>query len=151
LHSNLHSEMVRRVSNEGSVERYCLARIAHDCDGNEVNRAGAAARRIEIEPSRARQINLCPGMGRPASRTGHRLLRIVERDGEIPRREPRGESERTRRLNHQHGEIATTAVSKAERLHRLLDSLRFTPSIEETAVDALREPGERLEGADRTV
>ena len=44
---------------------------------------------------------------------------------------------RARRLDHKHGEIAAAAMAELERLHRLLDSLRFSPPIEEAVIDAL--------------
>jgi hypothetical protein len=42
-----------------------------------------------------------------------------------------------RRLDHQHGEIAAAAMAEPERLHRLLDSLRFPPPVAEAMVYAL--------------
>ena len=74
---------------------------------------------------------------RPASRAARRLLRIVQRDCEIPRRKPRGETKRARRLDHQHGEVAATPMAEPERLHWRLDSLRFPPPVEEAVMDAL--------------
>src|SRR6266480_1815296 len=129
-HLHLHAEMVRREPDEGAVERGRVVWIADDRNGDKADLADAAARGVEIDPAGARQIDLRPGMGRPASRATHRLLRIV-RDGEIPGRKPRGETERARGLDHQHGEIAAAALADPERLHRLLDSLRFTPPVPE--------------------
>ena len=94
---------------------------------------------------------------RPAPRhgwrpTGYRRRAVppastARRDN--PRRKPRGETQRARRLDHQHGEVAATAVAEPQRLHRLLDALGFAPPVAKAVMDALREPGEKLESADR--
>ena len=115
--------MVRRGPDEGAVERDRVVRIAHDRNGNKPDVADAAARGVEIDPTGAGQIDLRPGMGRAASSAARRLLPILERDGEIPGNKPRGETERARRLDHQHGEIAAAAMAEPERLHRRLDAL----------------------------
>jgi hypothetical protein len=82
-HLHLHAEMVRWEPDEGAVERDRVVRIAHDCNGDKADVADAAARGVEIDPAGARQIDLRPGMGRPA-----RGLLRVKRDGEIPGRKP---------------------------------------------------------------
>src|SRR5580704_15907296 len=66
-HLHLHAEMVRWDPNECAVERYRVARIAHDRNGDKANLTDAADRGVEIDPASARQIDLRPGMGRPAS------------------------------------------------------------------------------------
>src|ERR1700730_1880270 len=119
------------------MERDCVVWIAHDRNGDKADLADASARGVEIDPAGPWQIDLRPGMGRHASRAAHWLLRMVERNGEIPGRKPRGETERARRLDHQHGEIAAAAMADPERLHRLLDSLRCPPPVAEAMIDAL--------------
>ena len=66
--------MVRWEPDEGAVERDRVARIAHDRNADKADVAGTPARGVEINPTGARQIDLRPGMGRPASRATHRLL-----------------------------------------------------------------------------
>ena len=61
-HLHLHAEMVRRKSDKGAVKRDRVARIGDNCNGDKADVADAAACRIEINPSGARQINLRPGM-----------------------------------------------------------------------------------------
>src|ERR1700719_1266220 len=111
---HLHVEMVGRGPDEVSVERNRVVRIAHDRNGDKADLADAASRWVEIDPAGARQIDLRPGMGRAASSAARRLLRILERDGEISGSKPRGETERTRRLDHQHGQIAAAAMAESE-------------------------------------
>src|SRR4030088_782967 len=53
-HLHLHAEMVRWDPNEGAVERYCVAVIAHDRNGDKANLADAADRGVEIDPASAR-------------------------------------------------------------------------------------------------
>src|SRR6266436_9281173 len=65
-HLHLHAEMVRREPEEGAVERDRVVWIADDRNGDKVDLADAAGCRIKIDPADARQINLRPGMGRPA-------------------------------------------------------------------------------------
>src|SRR5206468_11270364 len=98
-HLPLQPEMARREPDEGAVERDRVVWIADDRSGDKADVADAAARGVEIDPADARQIDLRPGMGRPASWAARRLLWIVERDGEIPGRKPRGETERARRFD----------------------------------------------------
>src|SRR5438094_10292722 len=73
-HLHLHAEMVRREPDEGAVERDRVVWIADDRNGDKADLADAAARGVEIDPADARQINLRPGMGRPASWAARRLL-----------------------------------------------------------------------------
>jgi hypothetical protein len=92
-HLHLHVEMIQRGPNEGAVERDRVMRIAHDRNGDKADLADAASRWLEIDPAGAWQIDLRPGMGRAASSAARRLLRILEREGEIPGSKPRGETE----------------------------------------------------------
>ena len=66
-----------------------------------------------------------------------RFLVVRQRHGEVTRDEACGETERTRRLDHQQGEVAATAVAEAQRLERLLDALGFPPPVAEAVMDAL--------------
>src|SRR2546430_17308984 len=66
-HLHLHAEMVRREPDEGAVERDRVVWIADDRNGDKADVADAAARGVEIDPADARQIELRPGMRRPAS------------------------------------------------------------------------------------
>ena len=61
--------LFERVRNpdEGAVERGRVSQIAHDRNGDEADFTGAAAREVEIDPAGLGQIDLRPGMGRPAS------------------------------------------------------------------------------------
>src|SRR5271166_2745817 len=148
-HLHLHAEMVRRKSDKGAVKRDRVARIGHDRNGDNAGVADAAVGGIEIHPAGAWQIDLRPGMHRPSSRAARRVLRIVQRDCEIPRCKPRGETKRARRVDHQHGEVAATPMAEPERLHWRLDSFRFPPPVEQAVMDVLRQPCEKLESANR--
>ena len=66
-HLHLHAEMVRLKSDIGAVKRDRVARIGDNCYGDKVDVADAAACRIEINPADAWQIDLRPGMRRPAN------------------------------------------------------------------------------------
>ena len=125
--------------------------IAHDCDRDKTKRADASTCGIEIDPTGAWQIDLRPGMGRPASRATRRLLWLVRWNSEIPGYEPCGETKRPRRLDHQHGEITAAAVAEPERLHWQLDSLRLPSTVVEALIDALRETDEKLKNTGRPI
>ena len=64
---HLHAEMVRRVSDEGAVERGRVVRITSDRNGDKADLADIAAGGVEIDPTCAWQVDLRPGMGRSAS------------------------------------------------------------------------------------
>jgi hypothetical protein len=63
-HLNLHAEMVRGEPDEGAVERDCVLRVPHDRDSDRLDLTSFAARGVEIDPARARQIDLRPDMRR---------------------------------------------------------------------------------------
>ena len=151
VHMHLHSKMVRWESDKGTVEWRRMTRIAHDGDRDKTDRAGASTCGIEIDPTGAWQIDLRPGMGRSTRWAARRLLRIAEWNSEISRHKPCGETKRTCRLDHQHGEIAAAAMAEPERLLRQLDSLRLPSPVEETLIDALRKPSEKFENSDRPI
>ena len=57
----------RRPTDERPPQRQALRRIPCHRDADEIAVADDAVGRIEIDPSRARQIDLQPGMGRAAA------------------------------------------------------------------------------------
>src|SRR3954469_8312623 len=59
---DLHAEIVARKSDEGAGEGCPALRITHDCDADQPEITDRAARRVEIDPAGARQIDLQPGM-----------------------------------------------------------------------------------------
>src|ERR1700722_5290806 len=91
-HLHLHSEMIRRRSKKGAVKRDHVAWIWRSRNGDQRDIDDAAAGWIKIHPAGAWQIDLRPGVSRPARRAVRRFLRIVEGDCEIPRGEARGET-----------------------------------------------------------
>ena len=62
LDRDLHGEMVRCGSDPRALQRNGLARLVHDRDAHEVLIPDHAARRIEVDPTRAGNIDLYPGM-----------------------------------------------------------------------------------------
>jgi hypothetical protein len=48
------------------MERDRVLWIAHDRNGDKADLADAAARGVKLDPTGARQIDLRPGVGRPA-------------------------------------------------------------------------------------
>jgi hypothetical protein len=54
--------MVRCGSDPRALQRNGLARLVHDRDAHEVLIPDHAARRIEVDPTRAGNIDLDPGM-----------------------------------------------------------------------------------------
>ena len=88
-------------------------------------------------------------MSRVNGAVAGRFLVVRQRHGEVARDEACGETERTRRLDHQQGEVAATAVAEAQRLERLLDALGFPPPVEKALVDALAEADKQFQRADR--
>src|ERR1700731_1490185 len=62
LDRDLYGEMVRCGSDPRALQRNGLARLVHDRDAHEVLIPDHAARRIEVDPTRAGNIDLDPGM-----------------------------------------------------------------------------------------
>src|ERR1700712_85610 len=61
-----------------AVQRDRLARIAGDCDTDEIAAADDAVGRIELDPAGARQIGLHPGMGGAAADIAMRAVAVNE-------------------------------------------------------------------------
>ena len=55
--------MVRRRSDPRALQGNCLARVMHDRDAHQILIPDHAARRVEVYPARAGDIDLDPGMG----------------------------------------------------------------------------------------
>src|SRR5450432_2926445 len=60
---DLHGEMVGRGPNPCALQGDRLTRLAYDRDAHKVLIPDHAARRIKVDPARARNIDLDPGMG----------------------------------------------------------------------------------------
>jgi hypothetical protein len=111
-----------RHAKEGVTHPHEAARYGHHLpdvsshrDGNEIDTAHAAVRWIEGDPARTRHIYLCSGMGSAcAVGSDHALSRIVE----IPRHDPRSESERPHSLDEEDGKVAAGPPSALQSLHR---------------------------------
>src|SRR6202030_1025028 len=95
---NGHSQIVRGKTGPSAVQRYRLAWIAHHRDTHEAAVADDPARRIEIDPAGAGQIDLDPGVR--VSTAG--IAAVAVRDVQISGDKARGHPERTNRLDHEH-------------------------------------------------
>src|SRR5271155_2503754 len=67
---DVHSQVVGRRPHPGTMERYCLVRIAHHRDPNEVAVTNDAIGWIEIYPAGSGQIDLSPGVRVAAANVG---------------------------------------------------------------------------------
>ena len=69
LDGDLHAQFVAGSAEIGAGQRRRLGRIARDRDPDEILAADEPIGRVELDPSRARQIDLAPGVRRPAAQT----------------------------------------------------------------------------------
>src|ERR1700730_9038599 len=138
---DLHSQVVGRKARPGTMERYCLARIAHHCDANEVAIANGAIRWIEIDPTGSWQIDLSPSVSVAAAR----IVFIVIRNAQISGDEACGHPKGAHSLDHQHGKVTTTPASEFESLERDLNTLLISADVLEGPFDAACEVDQKLE------
>src|SRR6516162_998227 len=141
LDRDLHSEMVRRGPNPRALQRNRLARLVHDRDTHEVLIPDHAARRIEVDPARAGNIDLDPGMGVAARDTVVVISKV-----QISGHEPRGDSKRSQRRDHEHRKVATTAARELQGPDRVLNSLLVPRYVLEGSLDSLRHVDEKVAG-----
>src|SRR5271155_625852 len=124
------------------MERYCLARITHDRDTNEVAVADNAIGWIEIDPTRSRQIDLSPGVRVTAA---HIASVVVTGDVQISGDEACRDTKGAHRLDHQHGKVTTTPAAEFESLQRGLNALLMSAYVLKGPVDAVCEIDQKLE------
>src|ERR1700758_1432133 len=93
-----------------------------DGDTNEIAIANNAIGRIKVNPARAGQVSLHPGVGRTAARKA----RIVAWNEDVSADEASGDAKRSRCFHHQNSEVAATAATALKcfvgRLYALLDA-----------------------------
>src|SRR6266481_2414020 len=131
----------------GAMQRDRLARIAGDCDANEVAGTDDAVGRIELDPTVARQIDLHPGMGRAAA---DMAIAIVGHE-QIAGDEARGDAETPQCLDHEQRIVAAGAGSGLQRIERMLCALLVALAVNEGIADAMGHAAENFERRGRRV
>src|SRR3979490_718522 len=106
-----------------------------------------AGRRIEVDPAGAWSVDLDPGMGVGAADT----VVVVSSKMQISGYEPRGDSKRAQRLDHEHGKVATTPARELQRSDRILGTLLVPRHVHERPLDGLRHVDEKLSCVGRSV
>src|SRR5580692_83726 len=120
-----------------------------DRDADEFFIADAAARRIEVDPARAWNVDLDPGVGVAA---GNMIVVIViVGQMQISGHEASGNAAGAKRRYHQHGEITTTAAGEIERTDGRLDTLLVPRDVLEGPPDGPRHVAEQRVGIGRAV
>src|SRR5580693_5451716 len=122
------------------MQRDRLARIARDRDTNEVARPDNAVGGIELDPARARQIDLNPGMRRTAAE-----ITSVRGHEQITRHETRGDAEPPQRLDHQQRIIAAGARAGLQRIERMLGAVLVALAVGKGVADAMGHLAEYVE------
>src|SRR5260370_14770695 len=97
--ADIHADKGVRRSEIGAVQWDRLARIARHRDADEIAGADDAVGRIELDPARAWQIDLHPGMDRAAADIA---MRAVAGDEDITGHETPGDAEPPHRLDQEH-------------------------------------------------
>ena len=148
LDRDLHGEMVRRAAEPSALQRDRLARLMHDRDAHEILIPDHAARRIEVDPARAGNIDLDPGMGVAAGDAS-------SSSSSARCRYP--DTNRAAMPSERSAAIMSTARSRQlplrelQRLDRVLDSLLVPRHVLEGPLDGLRHVDEKLVGVGRSV
>ena len=138
-----HSQVVGREPRPGTMQRYCLARIAHHRHTNEVAVTNDAIGWIEINPTGSRQIDLCPSV-----RVAAALIAfvVVIGDVQISGDKARSHAKGTHSFDHQHGKVTTAPASEFESLERDLNALLIPAYVVEGPFDAVGEVDQKLAG-----
>ena len=148
LDRDLHGEMVRRGPDPSSLQRNRLLRLVHNRDAHQVLIPDHAARGIEVDPAGAGDVDLDPGMG-VAPRDAVVVVVIVKM--QISGNEPRGDSKRAQRRDHERRKVATAPAGELQGPDRVLNSLLMSRHMLEGPVDGLRHIDEKLIGVGRSV
>ena len=146
--ADLHADEGVGRAEIGAVQRDRLARIARHRHTDEVAGADDAVGRIELDPARARQIDLHPGMRRAAADIA---MRAVAGNEEIAGDETRGDAEPPQRLDHEQRIVAAGAGPGLQRIERMLGALLVALAIGEGFADAMGHAAENVEGRRRPV
>src|SRR5580704_17875332 len=147
LHGDFHGQVIRRGAEPCALQRNRLARVMRDRDADEFFIADAAARRIEVDPARAWNVDLDPGMGVAAGGT----VVVIIGQMQISGHEPSGNAARAQRRYHEHGEVTTTAAAEIERADRRLDALLVPRYVLEGPPDGPRHGAEQFVRVGRAV
>jgi hypothetical protein len=120
-----------------------------DRDADEFVIANAAARRIEVDPARAWNVDLDPGVGVAAGNTI--VVIVIIGQMQISGHEASGNAAGAKRRYHQHGEVTTTAAAEIERADGRLDTLLVPRNVLEGPPDGPRHVAEQFVRVGRAV
>src|SRR5580704_12511867 len=120
----------------------------HDRDANEVPVPHDAARRIEVDPARTRNVDLSPGVGIAA---GDSLIIAIIRQMEISRYKASGDAAGAQYGDHEYCEVTTTPTPEPKGLYRILDSLLVPRCVRKSPPDSPRHVDEQIVGVGRAV
>jgi len=139
--------MIRCSSDPRALQGNRLARLVRDRDAHEILIPHPAARRIEVDPTRAGNVDLDPGMSVAA---GDKSIAVIGKV-QISGNKPRTESKRAERRDHEHCKIPTTPAHESEGLDWVLDSFVVSRHVLEGSVDGLRHVDEKVASVRRSV
>src|SRR5581483_8791515 len=97
-------------------------------NADEIAAADDAVGRVELDPARARQIDLNPGMGRAGAGIAVRGIRGNE---QIAGYKAGGDAEPAQRLDHEQGKVAAGARTCLQGVKRMLRALLMPFAIDE--------------------
>ena len=101
---DLHAQFIAGSAEKGAGQGRRLRGIARDRDADEILAADQPVGGVELDPARAGQEDLTPGVRRPAAQANG--LVVVLRDVDIAGDETGGDAKRARSLDHQDREVA---------------------------------------------
>src|SRR5580700_3181201 len=148
LHGDFHGQVIRRGPEPRALQRYRLARVMRDRHADEFFIADAASRRIEVDPARAGDVDLDPGVGVAAGGT---IVVVIIGQMQISGHETSGNAAGAQRRYHEHGEVTTTAAAEIERADRRLDTLLVPRDVLEGPLDDPRHVAEQLVRVGRAI
>jgi len=147
LDRDFHGEVIRCSSYPRALQGNRLARLLDDRDAHEILIPHPAARRIEVDPARAGNVDLYPGVGVAAGDKTNAVIGKVQISGN----KPRTQSKRAERRDHEHGKIPTTPAHEYEGLDWVLDTFVVPRHVLEGPVDSLRHVDEKVASVRRSV
>src|ERR1700722_16308833 len=148
LHGDFHGQVIRSGAEPRALQRNGLARVMRDRDADEFFIADDASRRIEVDPARARNIDLDPGVGIAAGGT---IVVIIIGQMQISGHEASSDAAGAQRRYHEHGKVTTTAAAEIERADGRLDTLLVPRDVLEGPLDGPRHVAEQLVRVGRAV
>ncbi len=123
----------------GSADGGSLGGTPGRCYAHQIAASDDEIGRIELDPTGAGHIDVCPRVGCAAAAEARSLVSFVARIVEIARDEARSEAQPARNLHIEEGKISAGARARENGLGRRLDAFGFPSRILKAFMDGAAE------------